>query len=113
MIELIYKIAVKNKISGIIATNTTVERKELRSGINEHGGLSGKPLKSMSGKVLKKLDEMNKKNSKNPLTLIGVGGVFSKKDFDEKIHFGATLVQVYTGFIYEGPSIIKKVLYKQ
>jgi len=110
MIELVYKLTVKNKINGIIATNTTVERKELRSGIDEQGGLSGKPLKSISGKVLKKLNEMNKKNSEKNLTLIGVGGVFSKKDFDEKIYFGASLVQVYTGFIYEGPSIIKKVL---
>ena len=112
IIELVYKLAVKNKIDGIIATNTTVERKVLKSGIDEHGGLSGKPLKSMSGKVLKKLYEMNKKNSKTPLIFIGVGGVFSIKDFNEKIHFGASLVQVYTGFIYEGPSIIKKVLLK-
>jgi len=112
IIELVYKLAVKNKIDGIIATNTTVQRKELRSGMDELGGLSGMPLKSMSGKVLKKLNEMSKKNSESPLTFIGVGGVFSIKDFNEKIHFGASLVQIYTGFIYEGPSIVKKVLLK-
>ncbi|MEO6694492.1 MAG: quinone-dependent dihydroorotate dehydrogenase [Ignavibacteria bacterium] len=110
MIELVYNLSVKNKINGIIATNTTVERNNLTSKITEQGGLSGKPLKKMSDKVLKKLCEMNKKNPGNPLILIGVGGVFSKKDFDEKINFGASLVQLYTGFIYEGPSIIKKLI---
>jgi len=110
MIDLVYKLALKNRITGIIATNTTVERIELRSDINEQGGLSGKPLKSMSGKVLKKLGEMNKKNSQSRLILVGVGGVFSKKDFDEKIQFGASIVQIYTGFIYEGPSLIKRLL---
>lgn len=110
MVDLVYKLAVKNKINGIVATNTTVERKELKSGINEQGGLSGKPLKAMSGKVLKKLNEMNKKNPDNPLILIGVGGVFTKKDFDDKINSGASLVQIYTGFIYEGPHVLKKIL---
>ncbi|MDQ3021496.1 MAG: quinone-dependent dihydroorotate dehydrogenase [Bacteroidota bacterium] len=111
MIELIYKISVKNKLTGIIATNTTVERIELITKINEQGGLSGKPLKSMTDKVLKKLSELNN-NSEFPLRLIGVGGVFGKQDFDEKIKSGAKLVQIYTGFIYEGPALIKKILSK-
>ena len=110
MTESVYNLAVKNKLRGIIATNTTVQRPKLKSVIDEQGGLSGKPLKSMSEKVLKKLNELNKKNSADPLILIGVGGVFSKKDFDDKIKFGASFVQLYTGFIYEGPGIIKKIL---
>ena len=112
MIESVYRTAVKNNISGIVATNTTVQRPKIKSDLDEQGGLSGKPLKSMSDKVLKKLNELNKKNLLNPLILIGAGGVFSKKDFDDKINNGASLVQVYTGFIYEGPSLIKKILNK-
>ena len=112
MVESVYKLAVKNKITGIIATNTTVQRPKLTYDNNEPGGLSGKPLRAMSEKILKKLNELNKKYSENPLILIGVGGVFSKKDFDDKIKHGATLVQLYTGFIYEGPGILKKLLIK-
>ncbi len=108
--ESVYRTAVKNKISGIIATNTTVQRPKMNLHHNEQGGLSGKPLKAMSDKVLKKLNELNSRNSANPLVLIGAGGVFSKKDFDNKIKNGASLVQIYTGFIYEGPSLIKKLL---
>lgn len=112
MIESVYRTAVKNRISGIIATNTTVQRPKIKSHLMEQGGLSGKPLKSMSDKVLKKLNELNGSNLSNPLFLIGAGGVFSKKDFEDKIKYGASLVQIYTGFIYEGPSLIKKILNK-
>ena len=62
--------------------------------------------------MLKKLNELNGSNLSNPLFLIGAGGVFSKKDFEDKIKYGASLVQIYTGFIYEGPSLIKKILNK-
>lgn len=108
--ESVYRTAVKNKISGIIATNTTVQRPKMKLHHNEQGGLSGKPLKAMSDKVLKKLNELNSSNYTNHLVLIGAGGVFSKKDFENKIKNGASLVQIYTGFIYEGPSLIKKLL---
>ncbi len=108
-IETIFKLAVKNKLTGIIATNSTVKRLNLKEQTNEQGGLSGKPLKSMSDKVLEKLDSYNK-NDSYPLILIGVGGVFSKKDFEDKISSGASLVQIYTGFIYEGPGILKRIL---
>ncbi|MEZ4689665.1 MAG: hypothetical protein R3A12_05575 [Ignavibacteria bacterium] len=99
---------VKNKLSGIIATNTTVERVNLKSRINEQGGLSGKPLKQMSDKVLKSLNDMNRENSDDPVLLIGVGGVFDNDDYKSKLNNGASLVQIYTGLIYEGPSILKK-----
>ncbi len=110
MVITVYKLALKNKITGLIATNTTVRRRKLKSTITEEGGLSGKPLKSMSEKILKKLNELNSINTANPLTLVATGGVFSKKDFEDKINSGASLVQIYTGFVYEGPSIIKKIL---
>ncbi len=110
MTGLIYKLVTKNKLSGIIATNTTVERVNLKSRINEQGGLSGKPLKQMSDKVLRNLNEINKENSVDPVFLIAVGGVFDKNDFQNKLNNGASLVQIYTGFIYEGPSVLKKIL---
>lgn len=111
MIESIYKLSLKNNLTGIISTNTTVERKNIKTEINGEGGLSGKPLKSTADTVLKKLNELNKKSNSGKLILIGAGGVFSKSDFEDKINSGASLVQVYTGFIYEGPAIIKKILY--
>lgn len=110
MIQTVYKVAVKNKITGIIATNTTVERPDLKSDINENGGLSGIPLKKMSDKVLKKLFELNEKNPDKKLILIGSGGIFSKEDLLFKEKYGASLIQIYTGFIYEGPGILKKLL---
>ncbi|MCB0727126.1 MAG: quinone-dependent dihydroorotate dehydrogenase [Ignavibacteriae bacterium] len=110
MTGLIYKLVVKNKLSGIIATNTTVERLNLKSRINEQGGLSGKPLKQMSDKVLKSLNDMNRENSDDPVLLIGVGGVFDNDDYKSKLNNGASLVHIYTGLIYEGPSILKKIL---
>ncbi len=67
-------------------------------------------MKSLSDKVLNRLNDLNKKNNSGNLILIGVGGVFHKQDFEDKINKGASLVQLYTGFIYEGPAIIKKLL---
>ena len=110
MIQTVYKTAVNNNITGIIATNTTVERPGLKSDINENGGLSGMPLKKMSDKVLKKLFELNEKNPDKKLILIGCGGIFSREDLLFKQKYGASLIQIYTGFIYEGPGILKKLL---
>lgn len=107
MIEMIFNLSRKNKITGIIATNTTVERVKLKSNFTEQGGLSGKPLKPLADRVLKKLNELNQNKQ---LIIIGVGGVFEKKDYDDKISNGASLVQIYTGLIYEGPSIVKEML---
>ena len=72
---------------------------------NEKGGLSGKPLYDRSNDVIKFIS----KKSKNKFPIIGVGGIHSPKDAINKIKAGATLVQIYTGFIYEGPSLIKKI----
>ncbi|MEO8447028.1 MAG: quinone-dependent dihydroorotate dehydrogenase [bacterium] len=110
MIEMIFHLSIKNKITGIVATNTTVERVKLKSRTNETGGLSGKPLKAMSDRVLSKFNDLVNANPQTPLMLIGVGGVFERNDFDDKMNSGASLIQVYTGFIYEGPAIIKKLL---
>lgn len=109
-IEDVYRLAVKSNLTGIIATNTTISREGLPADINEMGGLSGKPVKKKADYVLQKLNELNLQNEKGKLILIGVGGVFDKNDFEDKISNGAQLVQIYTGFIYEGPGILKKIL---
>lgn len=110
MIETVYNLCIKHHITGIIATNTTVERPKLKTDTDEQGGLSGMPLKKMSDKVLSALNSLNEKNPGNKLVLIASGGVFDKKDFEDKINLGASLVQIYTGFVYEGPGILKKIL---
>jgi len=94
------------KIAGVIATNTTISREGLVSdNKKETGGLSGKPLSNRATEVIQFLSE----NSKKAFPIIGVGGIHSSQDAQEKIKAGATLVQLYTGFIYEGPSLVKRI----
>ena len=105
LLEII-DLAISLKIDGIIATNTTINRDNLTSkNINESGGLSGKPLANKSNEVIRFISD--KSNGKIPI--IGVGGIHSAKDAIDKIKAGADLVQIYTGFIYEGPSLIKSI----
>lgn len=99
-----------SKIEGVIATNTTISREDLKTKKNKvenigAGGLSGLPVKKRSTEVIKYLAN----HSKNKWQIIGVGGIHSAKDALEKINAGASLVQVYTGFIYEGPELVKKI----
>lgn len=94
------------KIAGVIATNTTLDREGLRSkNKNEIGGLSGKPLSSQSTEVIRFLHTQ----SGGAFPIIGVGGIHSPEDALQKINAGASLVQLYTGFIYEGPHLVKKI----
>src|SRR5690606_23267876 len=94
------------KIAGVIATNTTISREGLLSEEKEEmGGLSGKPLKNRSTEVIRFLTE----KSGNAFPIIGVGGIHSAEDALEKLRAGASLVQLYTGFIYEGPALIKAI----
>lgn len=109
-IEKIYLSCFKYEITGLIATNTTVSREGLSVQLNEVGGLSGKPLESLSNKVLAKLNDLNISNTFGKLVLIGVGGVFDKEGYKTKLLNGADLVQVYTGLIYEGICLIQKIL---
>lgn len=104
----IIQIVETTKIDGVIATNTTIERKNLKSDLvqtEEKGGLSGKPLKDRSTYVIRFLAERSNK----AFPIIGVGGIHSPQDALEKLEAGADLVQLYTGFIYEGPSLIKRI----
>ena len=96
------------KIDAVIATNTTVSRNKVQDHklSQELGGLSGKPLHSQSNDAIH-----NFKNSLNDeIPIIGVGGILSKKDAEEKIEAGAKLLQIYTGLIYKGPALIRELV---
>ncbi|MGB6151451.1 MAG: quinone-dependent dihydroorotate dehydrogenase [Pricia sp.] len=96
------------KIAGVIATNTTIARRNLKSDAvqtKETGGLSGRPLAQRSTEVIRFLAE----KSNRSFPIIGVGGIHSPEDVLEKLDAGADLIQLYTGFIYEGPSLVKRI----
>jgi dihydroorotate dehydrogenase len=107
----IISLAFEINLDGIVATNTTIERNGLLTSKHEiekmgAGGLSGKPLQKRSTEVLKYLV----RNFENKIPVIASGGIFSGSDGKEKLEAGAALIQVWTGFIYEGPSIAKKII---
>ncbi len=90
-------------LSGIIVTNTTLSREGISSSINEAGGLSGKPLRETSTAFIRYVRARTKK------PIIGVGGIFTAHDAVEKLQAGASLVQIYTSFVYRGPGIAKNI----
>jgi len=102
----IIDIVAETKIDGIIATNTTISRDGLQSENKiETGGCSGKPLSKRSTEVIRFLSEKSNK----AFPIIGVGGIHSAQDAIDKLEAGASLIQLYTGFIYEGPKLIKAI----
>lgn len=102
----IIDIMATTKIAGLIATNTTLSREGLLSETKgEAGGLSGKPLTNRSTEVIRFLSE----KSNRAFPIIGVGGIHSAEDAIEKLAAGASLIQLYTGFIYEGPALVKAI----
>jgi dihydroorotate dehydrogenase len=103
-VKAIAELAVKHRLDGLIATNTTIGRKgvEGHPHATQAGGLSGRPVFEPSTTVLGKLS----KHLKGRIPLIGVGGIFTGADARAKIDAGASLVQVYTGFIFRGPDVI-------
>lgn len=102
----IIEIAETVKLDGIVATNTTISRENLQAkNKTETGGLSGVPLTQSSTEIIKYIHQKTNGN----LPIIGVGGIFTAKDAKEKLDAGASVVQVYTGFIYEGPDIVKNI----
>lgn len=109
-LEEVVKIALKTRIAGFVAVNTTITRNGLRTGssrLNQigNGGLSGIPLKDRSTEVIRYLVS----KSEGIIPVIGVGGIASADDAVEKLEAGASLVQVYTGFVYEGPAIVRNI----
>jgi dihydroorotate dehydrogenase len=110
-LDQILELVQPRRIAGLVATNTTISRPEtqrpdLKRLYAESGGLSGRPLRQRSTEVIRHLY----RQSGGKLPLIGVGGIFSASDAWEKITAGATLVQVYTGFVYQGPGLIKTIV---
>ena len=106
----VVEVAQRHQVAGLIATNTTIKRAGLRTSANKvkafgEGGLSGAPLRPQAAKVIATLYSL----TRGTLPVIGVGGIFDADDAWEMIAAGASLVQVYTGFIYEGPSIAKDI----
>lgn len=102
----IIDIVKETQIAGVIATNTTLSREGLVSeNKSEMGGLSGKPLSKRSTEIIRFITE----RSNNAFPVIGVGGIHSAEDALEKLDAGASLVQLYTGFIYEGPKLINDI----
>lgn len=109
-LDEIIEIVIQTKLSGVVATNTTTSRNELLSSVAVveqcgAGGLSGKPLTNRSTEIIRYI----KSKSQNRFSIIGVGGIHSYQDAQEKINAGASIVQIYTGLIYEGPSLIKSI----
>lgn len=106
----VVEIVQETGISGIIATNTTISRDKLSTSKATleaigNGGLSGKPIKSRATEVVRYISEKSGKK----IPIIAVGGIFTPEDAEEKLRAGASLVQVYTGLIYEGPSLVKRI----
>jgi dihydroorotate dehydrogenase len=100
------------KIDGLLATNTTISREDLKNTPSEKinniglGGLSGAPVKDKSTEIIKYLHQ----NTNGHIPIVGSGGIFTAADAEEKHNAGASLVQVWTGFIYKGPGIVKAIL---
>jgi len=109
-LDEIIEIVQETKIAGLIATNTTISREGLQTPSAEvealgAGGMSGKPLSKRSTEVIRYIHD----KSNGSIPMMAVGGIHSAKDALDKFHAGATLVQLYSGFIYEGPGLIKEI----
>jgi len=109
-LDEIIEIVIETKLDGVVATNTTISRAGLNYTAEEiaafgSGGLSGKPLTERSTEVIRYL----KTKSNNAFPVIGVGGIHSAEDAIDKIKAGADLIQLYTGFIYKGPALVKEI----
>ncbi|TVZ55107.1 dihydroorotate oxidase A [Lutibacter sp. Hel_I_33_5] len=109
-LDEIIQLVAETKIDGVITSNTSINRNNLKVSESRlkaigNGGVSGQPIKERSTRVIKYLAD----NSNKAFPIIGVGGIHSEQDALEKIKAGADLVQIYTGFIYEGPRLVKRI----
>lgn len=107
-IDEVIEIVRLSKLAGIVATNTTISREGINSDVphaGETGGLSGLPVRERSTEIIRYI----RQNGGNELVIIAVGGIFTAADAKSKLDAGADLVQVYTGFIYEGPAMIRNI----
>ena len=109
-LDEIIELVKATKIEGVIASNTSVSRENLNADASTlesigNGGVSGQPITIKSTQVIKYLSD----NSQKAFPIIGVGGIHSEKDALDKLNAGADLLQIYTGFIYEGPGLVKRI----
>ena len=110
-IDDVISLAMEINLDGLVATNTTVSRENLLTSEAQlqsigAGGLSGEPLKKRAKEIVQYIS----KKSRGQIPIIASGGIFTADDVQERLGAGATLIQVWTGFIYEGPGIVKKIL---
>jgi dihydroorotate dehydrogenase len=110
-IDDVIELAIEIKLDGLVATNTTISREQLQTPDSElqaigAGGLSGKPLQKKSTEIVDYIHQQ----TKGTIPIIGSGGIFTDNDASEKLNTGASLIEVWTGFIYEGPFIVKNIL---
>ena len=109
-IDDVIDLAMEIKLDGLVATNTTISRDQLQTTNHKletigAGGLSGKPLQKRSTAIINYIS----KKTNGQIPIIASGGIFTGEDAKEKLEAGASLVQVWTGFIYEGPGIVKRI----
>jgi dihydroorotate dehydrogenase len=102
-LETIVRAVEKYRLAGIVATNTTLDKTNLT--LQEAGGVSGRPLTARSTEIIRSVHRL----TGGRIPIIGVGGIFTAKDAREKFAAGASLVQLYTGFVYEGPLVVRKI----
>jgi dihydroorotate dehydrogenase len=102
-LEAIVKAVEKFRLAGIVATNTTIDKRGLT--VQEEGGASGRPLTSRSTEIIRAVHRLT--GGKVPI--IGVGGIFNADNAREKLEAGASLLQLYTGFVYEGPLVARRI----
>lgn len=107
-IRSIARIVDEYDLDGVVATNTTISRENLKDedGVQEVGGLSGRPLKAKSLEVVREFREVLPKGK----VIIGVGGVFNKEDYQDMLDAGADLVQIYTSLVYKGPGVVREIV---
>ncbi len=109
-LDEVVEVIINSKIAGLIATNTTIDRENLQTSKEKiaeigAGGLSGKPLRDKSTEVIRYIS----KKSNQAFPIIAVGGIMNEADAIEKLQAGASLIQIYTGFIYEGPALVNRI----
>lgn len=104
-IDAVADVAGEQGLAGIIATNTTIAREGTLAHVEEQGGLSGRPLRQRATEVIRRLYQ----RTQGAIPLIGVGGIFTPEDAYERIRAGASLIQIYTSLIYEGPFLPRRI----
>lgn len=106
IVDSLVEVCLSRRLAGLIASNTTTDRAGLRANCPEPGGLSGHPLRARSTEIIRHIY----RTTRGQLPIVGVGGIFNAADAFEKIQAGASLVQVYTGLVYEGPGLARAIV---